>query len=140
MRQRGQSDSAFVLQKLFDDPNIATQLKSFICQQDQPDTKKTPSPVKCAALILDKNLSKSAYNGVREASPDLVPYYLTQIERLKCRPANIITTPTDVSVSMQNLSQHTATRILEDKDVSMRLQELYESAGTDWLKKLQTSL
>ena len=80
------------------------------------------------ALILDVGLSKIDYEKncklVNKTKRILPPYYTLEAEKLNCRPPGIVSTDEEVVVPLQNLLNHTVSRILEDEDIQQQIDRL----------------
>ena len=94
--------------------------------------------MKSLALILDCGHSKRDYKKTEKAAnkkskgkKNRVFSKYHEIEKAKkdCRPFGIVATNDDVQVSLQNMSDHTATRILEDEQIARRIFQLAEENG-----------
>ena len=56
----------------------------------------------------------------------LPPYCQIEWEKFRCRPQGITANAHDVMVPLQNLLDHTVTRILDDEDIQLQIDQLVE--------------
>ena len=130
LRQRGQNDIAFIFKHLLDNPSKAKSVRNFISSNLQP--AEDLSALEGLALLFDHDLSVSTYNGVREKTKNVLPCYGKVLEEKKnCRPAGIIADEVNVQVPMQELSNHTASRILSIPDINSKVKELQENVNSN---------
>ena len=138
LRSRGQNDSAFIFKKICDDPPLAAKLRAYL--KDNSSSEATTTALECLAMTLDKGLTVSAYEAIHEKCPNIVPYYLVEREKKKCRPADIQADERNVVCPMQSLSNHSAARILEDPHVNSKIHEFYKKSGTIYFGKNEKSV
>lgn len=106
------SAMAFVLQKAGGSDNISEVKKKL--------TAVSPTPISAdsaLAFLIENGLTKQQYINIKKLSKehgcDIYPSYSKIVEsKLKCRPNGILCSETKVQVSLQNVLDHTAYRIL----------------------------
>lgn len=120
-RKQGLHDLAAVLQILGSTPEKAKQVREGLTKPvDQPISA---SKDEALALILDQGLTKEQYcsirDDIRKRNVDIYPIYKNVAEQKKqCRPGKINVSETVAKVSLQDLLEHTAFRIVTlQKDV-----------------------
>lgn len=84
------------------------------------DTNKSFTPEKALALILDASLSKHQYEVLRSSAKEIgsdifPPYYVVLDAKKKCYPENVQVTESCGQIGLQELLDHTVTRILKSK-------------------------
>lgn len=79
-------------------------------------------PLEGLALLMEHDLYVSAYDGIRKKTKNTLPPYNKILAAKKdCRPSGIVASETAVEVPMQQLSNHTAARILSDPDIDTKV-------------------
>ena len=123
-RENENFDAAYILKKIYADPEIATDLRRKMSplKTDQADL----SGLEGLALMMDHNLAVSAYEGIRKKPQNLPSTYKIQNEKKYCEPNGIVADELDVKVPMQEVTNHTAFRILALPSVILKLRELRE--------------
>jgi len=107
---KGQSNTnvALVLKETITAPEYTTELrKQFLLQKPSQFT-----PNEDLAYILENSLTKQQYVNTRALN--IYPSYSQVIEaKMQCRPMGIEVTETSAQVSLQNLLNHTAQRLIK---------------------------
>lgn len=95
---------------------------------------KVVSPQSALSMLTEAKLSKKQYNVVRSYAPHIFPSYKrVQEAKRECYPENIEVTETTATVPLQNLLDHTATRLLAAQaDVLQRLSERELTLFSKW--------
>ena len=85
------------------------------------------------AHLLDTNMTKIDYDKncklVNKSRRILPPYYHLEAEKLKCRPPGISANSHEVVVPLQNLLDHTVSRLLEDEVTQQQIERLSDLNG-----------
>ena len=144
-RNRGQNDAAHILKRIHESPSLATELRK---QLNSPEKSPKCSPLDALSLIVDKNLTTSAYQGVRKTAPDSFPSsFKVHKEKTKCRlpPETIQCSSIDIQAPMQAVCNLTSSRILELQNVDQQVQEFFDQSGNidkykQYKQKLQSKL
>lgn len=118
-------DTSFVLRQCMND-NIPSAIKNKLILSDPVPV----TPHEALAFLLENSFTKKQYNSIREILKqhlcDLFPSYENvQNAKLQCRPKEISVTETKAEVTLQNLLNHTASRILNmQEDVISRYKNI----------------
>lgn len=74
---------------------------------------KKVSCTEALQMVIDNNLTKSQYQGIRKHTQGLPCYQLVAKEKQKCYPMDPLVTETTAEVELQELLNHTTRRIVE---------------------------
>ncbi|XP_054082343.1 uncharacterized protein LOC105215319 isoform X1 [Zeugodacus cucurbitae] len=113
------TDLKFVLQQVATSPNRPSKIRKVL---NTSHKEVTPvSPDEALMFVLENGLTKKVYSNMRQLNIkhncSIYPTYDKVYEsKLKCRPDEIKANESSVEVSLQNLLDHTAKRILEYQD------------------------
>ncbi|OXA42090.1 V(D)J recombination activating protein 1 [Folsomia candida] len=134
-KREGESDISFILSQALSSPRSRSQIVSKI-KDKTAITSYTPE--EALALIIDNDMSVATYNNIREGAKTrgcnlYPPYYLVAKAKDKCRPTVKATaTDTSVQISLQNLVNHTTSRVVElQEDVFSRYSDIFRSKELD---------
>lgn len=122
LRKNGKRDVASMLHKMRFSPKTATRLKKLETRTE--DLRQVSfSPEEALALFVGFKFTRYQYIGIRnlivkKGLKKLFPTYDKIIEaKKKCYPFNILATNTSIEVPLQNILNHTASRVLEMQKV-----------------------
>lgn len=138
LKEDGRDDIASVIEHMLKHPEIAAKLNEII---KKPKTSVIFTPEKALGLLLSLKLTKWQYITMREACiredvKDLYPsYFKVQQAKVQCYPSkqSMIITDSSAKITLQDLLDITAKRILEslDHDVQYKHLTLISKWGFD---------
>ena len=125
-------DLRYVLQFTIQSPSKPAKLRKLISSPPPAPEKFTPD--EALALLIETGLTKSAYQTLRTAAKEkkadvYPPYNAVREAKQKCYPQNIDVSGDSAKVSLQSLLDHTALRILEQRQDNVH--ELIEKVPKD---------
>ena len=125
LREVGQVDSSFLMkQATATTPTRSTTIRqAFHSSQKEVTKPSTMTKTEALSLYLDSDLSKSSYQlirrNAREHNANIYPPYSELLEAKKeCYPENITFSETGAEIVLQDLLNHTASRLIDlNKDM-----------------------
>lgn len=129
-RASGNTDVATMIQKITETPTKATKLKKIVSSACKAGVKKH-TPSEALSIFVEADLTRKQYEIIHSANSNIYPCYsLIKKAKKLCYPnkESIIITETKAVVNLQDILDHTASRLstyLEDVLKSLALEETH---------------
>lgn len=114
LQTSGKKDASSILKQIMNSPTRATKLKKAY-KTVQDDKEKKLTPLSALSVFVEADLTRRQYEIIRSASKKLFPSYsILQKAKSDCYPPkeSYEVTETCVQVNLQDVLNHTATRLL----------------------------